>query len=39
MPAFGVTQDEQELWAIAYFVKQLPHLTPDEYKKPIAESP
>ena len=37
MPAFGVTQDEQELWAIAYFVKQLPNLTPAEYKKLVAE--
>jgi mono/diheme cytochrome c family protein len=37
MPAFGVTQDEQELWAVAYFVKQLPNLTPADYKKLVAE--
>ncbi len=37
MPAFGPTQGEQELWAIAYFVKQLPSLTPAEYQK-LVES-
>lgn len=37
MPSFGVTQAEQELWSVAYFVKQLPQLTPEEYKKLTAE--
>lgn len=37
MPAFGATHDEQKLWAIAYFVKQLPNLTPDEYQKLVVE--
>jgi mono/diheme cytochrome c family protein len=38
MPAFGVTQEEQVLWAIASFVKQLPSLTPAEYQKLVAKS-
>ncbi len=33
MPAFGPTEEEQDLWAIAYFVKQLPKMTPDEYQR------
>lgn len=37
MPAFGVTHEEQELWAVAYFVKQLPQMTPEEYKRLVAE--
>jgi mono/diheme cytochrome c family protein len=31
MPAFGATHNDHELWAIAYAVKQLPTLTPDQY--------
>jgi mono/diheme cytochrome c family protein len=37
MPAFGATQEEQELWAIAYFVKQLPQMAPEEYRRLVAE--
>jgi mono/diheme cytochrome c family protein len=37
MPAFGITHEEQELWAVAYFVKQLPQLTREEYKRLVAE--
>ncbi len=37
MPAFGITHEEQDLWAVAYFVKQLPRLTPEEYQKLVAE--
>jgi mono/diheme cytochrome c family protein len=37
MPAFGPTHEEPELWAIACFVKQLPHLTPADYKRLVAE--
>jgi len=36
MPSFGATQEEQELWSVAYFVKQLPQMTPEEYKKLTA---
>ncbi|WEX07876.1 cytochrome c [Chelativorans sp. AA-79] len=31
MPAFGPTHDDQTLWSIAAFVKQLPAMTPEEY--------
>ena len=37
MPAFGATHTEQQCWAIACFVKQLPLLTPEEYKRLVAE--
>jgi mono/diheme cytochrome c family protein len=32
MPAFGPTHDEEELWAITAFVKQLPTMTPEQYQ-------
>lgn len=31
MPAFGPTHDDQTLWNVAAFVKQLPAMTPEEY--------
>lgn len=31
MPAFGPTHDEQTIWNITAFVKQLPAMTPEEY--------
>ena len=37
MPAFGATEEEADLWAVAFFVKQLPQLTPAEYSKLVAE--
>ncbi len=37
MPAFGATDTHQERWAIAFFVKQLPNLTPAEFSKLVAE--
>ncbi|MFC4171622.1 c-type cytochrome [Microvirga sp. GCM10011540] len=33
MPAFGPTHDEQAIWNIAAFVKQLPAMTPEEYAR------
>jgi len=36
MPAFGATRTEQQRWAIAYFVKQLPPLTPAQYQQLVA---
>jgi hypothetical protein len=38
MPAFNVTQGDPALWAVAFFVRQLPDLTPAEYAKLVAES-
>ncbi len=32
MPAFGPTHDEDELWAIVAFLKQLPSLSPEGYQ-------
>lgn len=37
MPAFGASHTEQQRWAIAYFVKQLPQLTPEEFRKLVAQ--
>ncbi len=36
MPSFGSSDTDEERWAIAYFVKQLPQMTPEEYKKLAA---
>ncbi len=33
MPAFGPTHSEEELWSIVAFLKRLPDLTPEEYKR------
>jgi len=33
MPAFGPTQDEEKLWNITAFVKRLPGMTPQQYRK------
>ncbi|MEX2365632.1 MAG: cytochrome c, partial [Pseudohongiellaceae bacterium] len=32
MPAWGVTHDDTQLWAIAAFVKQLPELSAEQYQ-------
>ncbi len=32
MPAFGPSHDDQAIWNIAAFVKELPAMTPEEYK-------
>ncbi len=37
MPAFGPTHTDRQCWAIAHFVKQLPQLTPEEFRKLLAE--
>jgi mono/diheme cytochrome c family protein len=37
MPAFGASHTEQQRWAIAYLVKQLPQLTPEAFRKLVAE--
>jgi hypothetical protein len=31
MPAFGPSQDDQAIWNIAAFVKELPAMTPERY--------
>ncbi|HEX3126046.1 MAG TPA: cytochrome c [Thermoanaerobaculia bacterium] len=37
MPAFGVTHDDQEIWAIIAFLQKMPHLSPEEYQKMVQE--
>jgi mono/diheme cytochrome c family protein len=37
MPAFGPTHSEEELWSIVAFLKQLPDLTPEEYKAMVEK--
>jgi uncharacterized protein YfkK (UPF0435 family) len=32
MPAFGVGQSEEDLWAIVAFLRRLPTLSPQEYQ-------
>ena len=32
MPAWGKTHDDQRIWAMVAFIKQLPTLTPDQYQ-------
>ncbi|MBW7851390.1 MAG: cytochrome c [Rhodospirillales bacterium] len=38
MPAFGPTHDDQTLWAIAAFVKELPGMTPELYQQAGKQS-
>ena len=33
MPAWGKTHSDEKIWAIVAFVKTLPHLTAEDYKK------
>ncbi len=39
MPSFGSSDTDEERWAIAYFVKQLPPMTPEEFRKSVAGNP
>ncbi|MBL4941281.1 MAG: cytochrome c [Colwellia sp.] len=32
MPAWGITHDDQRIWAMVAFMKQLPNLTPEQYQ-------
>jgi mono/diheme cytochrome c family protein len=36
MPSFGSSDTDQERWAIAYFVEQLPQMAPEEFRKHVA---
>lgn len=38
MPAFGPTHSEEELWSIVTFLKQLPDLSPEEYKAMVEKA-
>jgi mono/diheme cytochrome c family protein len=39
MPAFGVNHKDEEIAAIAAFVRRTPHLTPEERKELAAAAP
>lgn len=39
MPAFSPTHDEEALWDLVAFTKQLPEMTPERYEMLVAVSP
>lgn len=38
MPAFGVTQGDEEIWEIVAFLKRMPKLSPPEYQAMVREA-
>jgi mono/diheme cytochrome c family protein len=36
MPAWGLTHDDEKIWDIVAFVRQLPRMTPDDYRAMTA---
>jgi len=38
MPAFGPTHNDQDLWELVAFIRQLPKLRPGEYVEMIKET-
>jgi mono/diheme cytochrome c family protein len=38
MPSFGVTHDEETLWGIVAFARQLPKLTPEDYASMVKKT-
>lgn len=38
MPAFGPTHEDEELWTIVSFVRQLPHVSAAEYQALVARA-
>src|SRR4026209_2275365 len=39
MPAWGVTHDDEPLWAVVAFVHKLPKLTPEQYEALVKNAP
>jgi mono/diheme cytochrome c family protein len=39
MPAWGVTHDDQLLWDVVSFVRELPQLTPEQYDALVKDAP
>jgi mono/diheme cytochrome c family protein len=39
MPAFGVTRDDPEIWAVVAFLKKMPELSPAEYQELVRSVP
>jgi mono/diheme cytochrome c family protein len=38
MPTFGGTQEDRQLWTLVAFVRRLPDMTPEQYKR-MGERP
>jgi len=38
MPGFGATHDDEKIWAIVAFLRTLPKMTQEDYKKKVAEA-
>ena len=39
MPAWGITHDDELLWDVVAFVRQLPELTPEQYETLVKNAP
>jgi mono/diheme cytochrome c family protein len=39
MPAWGVTHDDELLWDVVAFVRELPELTPEQYETLVKNAP
>lgn len=39
MPAWGKTHDDELIWDMVAFIRQLPKMTPDQYRKVVASAP
>ena len=39
MPAWGKTHDDQLIWDMVAFIRQLPKMTPEQYKAAVASAP
>ena len=38
MPAWGLTSEDDELWALVAFMKQLPSISPEQYEQMLEEA-
>jgi mono/diheme cytochrome c family protein len=38
MPAWGVTHDDDKIWAIVAFLEQLPKMTPEQYQAMVKDA-
>lgn len=39
MPAWGSSHDDETIWSMVSFLRLLPTLTAEQYKKMVAEAP
>jgi len=38
MPAFGPTHDENELWGLVAIVKEIPRMSPEQYRQLVKST-